>query len=69
MSTADLLGRDLDAMERELLEIYERVKALAAREDLPPCVERNVKQALVALWNAALDQDLQYESLLDSHGI
>ena len=51
----DLLGRELSADERELLDLYERLRGLAARRDLAPCVTANVKQALVMLWNACND--------------
>ena len=60
----DLLGRELDADERELLDLYERLKKLAGRDDLAPCISANVKQALVMLWNACNDLDLVYEEPL-----
>jgi hypothetical protein len=60
----DLLGNELDATERELLDLYERLKALAARDDLAPCVSANVKQALVMLWNACNDLDVIHEEPL-----
>lgn len=60
----DLLGRELDADERELLDLYERSKAMAARDDLAPCVVANVKQAMVMLWNACNDLDLVFEEPL-----
>ncbi len=52
---ADLLGRELTADERELLDLYDRLRALARRADLAPCVTANVKQALVMLWNVCTD--------------
>jgi hypothetical protein len=51
----DLLGKVLDKDERELLDLYERLKALSARSDLPPVMTANVKQALVLIWNACND--------------
>lgn len=60
----DLLGRELDADERELLDLYERTKVLAARDDLAPCVTANVKQCLVLLWNACNDLDIVHEEPL-----
>jgi len=51
----DLLGAPLSADETELLDLYRRLEALAARTDLAPCVEANVKQAMVMLWNACSD--------------
>ena len=57
----DLLGRELTAVERELLELYDRLKALSARDDLPPCALANAQQAMVMLWNACNDLDLVFE--------
>jgi hypothetical protein len=61
----DLLGRPLTDAERELLHAYQALKKLAARPDLPPCANRNVIQALSALWQATNDLDLQFEQLYD----
>jgi hypothetical protein len=60
----DLLGRELTAEEAELLELYQRLKALLG-EDLPPCVEANVRAAVAAMWNAVNDLALDYEHLVD----
>ena len=57
----DLLGRELTPDERELLELYERLKSLSAREDLAPCTLANARQAMVMLWNACNDLDLLFE--------
>ena len=57
----DLLGRELTADERELYELYERLKKLSARTDLPPCALANARQAMVMLWNACVDLDLFFE--------
>ncbi|MBO0783204.1 MAG: hypothetical protein J2P37_30690 [Ktedonobacteraceae bacterium] len=65
MSTTDLLGKPLTEQEQELLRVYEDLKRLAARDDLPPCAARNVRQALAALWQATNDLDLQFEQLYD----
>lgn len=51
----DLLGNPLTADDRELLDLYARLKALSARTDLPPVVTANCKQALVMVWNACND--------------
>jgi hypothetical protein len=51
----DLLGNPLTADDRELLDLYSRLKTLSARTDLPPVVTANCKQALVMVWNACND--------------
>ncbi len=51
----DLLGRLMTKDERELRELYVRLKALSARDDLPPVMSANCKQAMVLLWNACND--------------
>lgn len=61
----DLLGNDLTADEAELMELYARLRSLAARDDLAPCVSANVRAALAAVWNAVNDLGLDYEHLLD----
>ncbi len=57
----DVLGTELTEDERELLSLYERLKQLAARTDLPPCALMNVRQAMVMLWNACNDLCLVHE--------
>jgi len=59
--TKDLLGKKLSADEQEILQLYQKLKQLSARNDLPPAVLMNVKQAMVMMWNACLSQDLVYE--------
>ena len=59
----DLLGKPLSAQEQEMLAIYESLKELAARDDLPPCAARNIRQALASLWQATNDLGLQFEQL------
>ena len=61
----DLLGEPMTAAEKEALAAYETLKALAAREDLPPCAARNVRKALAAMWQATNDLDLQFEQLYE----
>ncbi len=67
MSTTDtdLLGKELTEQERELLNVYEALKKLAAQEDLPPCAARNVRRALMSMWQATNDLDLQFEQLYE----
>ena len=61
----DLLGKALTDQERELLNVYETLKKLAAQEDLPPCAARNVRRALMSMWQATNDLDLQFEQLYE----
>jgi hypothetical protein len=61
----DMLGRPTTDAEKQLAEIYEELKAMAGREDLPPCAERNVKKALACMWQVMNDLDLEYEQLYD----
>jgi len=61
----DLLGKALTEQERELLDAYEALKKLAAQEDLPPCAARNVRRALMSMWQATNDLDLQFEQLYE----
>ena len=41
-------------MEQKLWAAYEGLKALL-REDLPPCAEANVKEAVSVLWQVVND--------------
>lgn len=65
MTSTDLLGQRLDDTEVELLRVYRDLKALAARTDLPPCAERNVKKALACMWQVVTDLNLEFEQLYD----
>lgn len=65
MAETDLLGRPLTTVEREALAAYETLKALVARDDLPPCAARNTRKALACLWQVVNDLDLQFEQLYD----
>lgn len=60
-TNTDLLGRPLTTDDRELLDLYTRLRTLSARTDLPPVATANVKQAMVLLWNACNDLALMYE--------
>lgn len=57
----DLLGNALSRDERELVDLYTRLKTLSLRTDLPPVAIANVKQAMVMLWNACNDLALVCE--------
>jgi len=61
----DLLGSRLIEQERELLNVYEALKKLASQDDLPPCAARNVRRALMSMWQATNDLDLQFEQLYE----
>jgi hypothetical protein len=61
----DLLGTALTEDERELLAVYEALKRLAGKADLPPCAARNVRKALAAMWQVTNDLDLQFEQLYE----
>ena len=63
--TLDLLGRPMTDTELLLLDVYRRLKGLAAREDLAPCASQNVRKALACLWQVTNDLDLQFEQLYD----
>lgn len=65
MSETDLLGAPITEAERDALQAYQALKALAARDDLPPCAARNVRKALACLWQVTNDLDLQFEQLYD----
>jgi hypothetical protein len=63
--THDLLGQPTSDTERRVLELYEELKELAARDDLAPCVQHNVCKALACLWQVVNDLDLRFEQLYD----
>lgn len=63
--TQDLLGHELTDTEAQLARIYGELKALAARTDLPPCAEHNVKKALACMWQVVNDLNLEFEQLYD----
>lgn len=50
----DLLGQPLTPPEQRLVAAYDGLKALL-REDLSPCTEASVKEALACLWQALND--------------
>lgn len=65
MDTRDLLGRPISEQEAQLLQIYRELKDLARRDDLAPCVDRNIKKALACMWQVVNDLDLEFEQLYD----
>jgi hypothetical protein len=64
-TSTDLLGTELTEAEQELLQAYETLKRLAARDDLPPSAARNVRKALACMWQATNDLGLQFEQLYE----
>jgi hypothetical protein len=58
---ADLLGNPLTPTERELCDLYLRLKKLSSDPTLTPCALMNARQAMVMLWNACVDLDLVFE--------
>ena len=65
MTEHDLLGRPLDDIEREVLDVYERLKTLAGRSDTAPCVASNARFALASVWQIVNDLNLKHEQLDD----
>jgi hypothetical protein len=61
----DLLNRPVDPLHRDLLDLYERTKALCAREDLPPYAARNLRKSLGCLYQAVNDGGVVFEHLYD----
>lgn len=64
MST-DLVGHELTGTETALLDVYTRLRELAADPEAAPCVTANVKHALAAVAQAVNDLGLEFEHLLD----
>jgi hypothetical protein len=64
-TNTDLLGKPLTEQERELLDVYEALKKLAANDDLPPTAQRNVRKALACMWQVTNGLNLQFEQLYD----
>ncbi len=61
----DLLGEPLTEQEREMLHVYDALKKLAARDDLAPCASSNIRKALMSMWQATNNLNLQFEQLYD----
>lgn len=61
----DLLGKPLSQPEQEMFAVYETLKQLVARDDLPPCATHNLRQALASLWQVTNDLGLQFEQLYE----
>ena len=63
--TTDLLGRELSVAEDAVLDVYQRLRAVLARDDLPPCAAANLRHALSFAAVAVTDLGLVYEHLTD----
>ncbi|MEE9391587.1 MAG: hypothetical protein V3W41_03690 [Planctomycetota bacterium] len=61
----DLIGRELDATETEILETYRRLKALGQQDDLAPCVSSNLQFASAAMWQIINDLGIDWEQPYD----
>lgn len=61
----DILGNPTTDVEKQVLKVYEDLKALAARTDVPPCVARNARKALACMWQPVNDLNLAYEHLYE----
>jgi hypothetical protein len=61
----DLAGQPLTEAEVQLVELYDRTKLLLERDDLAPCVHRNVVQCAAALNQAVNDLGIAWEMLYD----
>ncbi len=65
MIQTDLLGAPLTEPEKKILQLYQNLKELAARKDIPPCASCNLRKALASLWQVTNDLNLQFEQLYD----
>jgi hypothetical protein len=63
--THDLLNNKLTETETQLARIYGELKAMAGRDDLPPCAAQNVRKALACMWQVVNDLNLEFEQLYD----
>jgi hypothetical protein len=64
-ATIDLLGVPLTPDELEIVDAYNRLKALVSR-DLPPTATANLRDALASVSIVVTGLALDYEQLLDS---
>ena len=62
---SDVLGNPTTDLERTVKRAYDELKALCARDDAPPCVERNARKALSCLWQVCNDLGLEFEQLYE----
>lgn len=60
----DLLRHELTSQEAEIIDVYERLKALC-RQELPPVAEANLRAALVSVYNVVNSLALKHEHLIE----
>ncbi|MCB9834350.1 MAG: hypothetical protein H6807_17940 [Planctomycetes bacterium] len=61
----DLIGRPLEPAEKDVLEVYARLKELCAMPGQAPCVQSNLRFATAAIAQVVTDLGLDYEHLYD----
>ena len=54
-----------EVLDAQVLRVYQELKAMLERDDLPPGVRANVEQALSAMWQVVNNLGLEYEFLYD----
>lgn len=64
----DFLGQKLTPTEKEIFDLYDRLRSLVQREDLTPCVRSNLRFATATLAQLVNDLNLEWEHLYD-HGV
>jgi hypothetical protein len=62
---ADLIGRKVDPLHRNIFDIYQRTRTLCERKDLPPYAARNLRKSLACLWQIVNDAGIDFEHLYD----
>ncbi len=65
---AYLNGEPLTEVESKAIAIYDELKSLLSRDDLPPCLLFGAREALAAFYPAVNDLGLVYE-YLQEYGI
>lgn len=64
--SATFLGdQKLTDVEVQILSVYNTLKELLRQEDLSPCVEMSLRQALAAMFPAVNALGLEYEFLYE----
>ncbi|MBI4317020.1 MAG: hypothetical protein HY675_00910 [Chloroflexi bacterium] len=58
-------GEVSPVVEEKVLRVYQDLKDILGRDDLPPSVRANAVQALACVWQIVNDLTLEYEMLYD----